>query len=87
LRHQHYVDIFVINKTPSILDTLMGKTLPPFSQLLEYERRRWAPFRRALRKEDQVILDRLFDCAKGICRKFSLAGHLGYGHLGYDLPL
>jgi hypothetical protein len=42
----------------------MGKTLPPFSQLIEAERRRWAPFRRALRKEDQVFFDRLFDCAK-----------------------
>jgi 3-methyladenine DNA glycosylase/8-oxoguanine DNA glycosylase len=42
----------------------MGKTLPPFSQLLEYERRRWAPFKRALPKEDHAIFDRLFDCAK-----------------------
>ena len=42
----------------------MGKTLPPFSQLIEYERRRWAPFKRALPKEDQVAFDRLFDCAK-----------------------
>jgi hypothetical protein len=42
----------------------MGKTLPPFSQLIEYERRRWAPFRRALSKEDQRTFDRLFDCAK-----------------------
>jgi hypothetical protein len=42
----------------------MGKTLPPFSQLLEAERRRWAPFKRALPKEDQVLFDRLFDCAK-----------------------
>jgi hypothetical protein len=42
----------------------MGKTLPPFSQLIEAERRRWAPFRRALPKTDQVIFDRLFDCAK-----------------------
>jgi hypothetical protein len=42
----------------------MGKTLPPISQLIDAERRRWAPFRRALPKADQVILDRLFDCAK-----------------------
>ena len=42
----------------------MGKTLPPFSQLIEHERRRWAPFRRALLKEDQVVFDRIFDCAK-----------------------
>jgi hypothetical protein len=42
----------------------MGRTLPPFSQLIEAERRRWAPFRRALSKEDQAAFDRLFDCAK-----------------------
>ena len=42
----------------------MGRTLPPFSQLLEHERRAWAPFRRALRKDDQAAFDRLFDCAK-----------------------
>jgi hypothetical protein len=42
----------------------MGRTLPPFSQLIEYERRAWAPFRRALRKDDQTAFDRLFDCAK-----------------------
>jgi hypothetical protein len=42
----------------------MGKTLPPFSQLIEYERRRWAPLKRALPKADQPIFDRLFDCAK-----------------------
>jgi hypothetical protein len=42
----------------------MGKTLPPFSQLIEYERRRWAPFKRALPKEDHAIVDRLFNCAK-----------------------
>ena len=42
----------------------MGRTLPPFSQLIEYERRAWAPFRRALRKDDQAAFDRLFDCAK-----------------------
>jgi hypothetical protein len=42
----------------------MGKTLPPFSQLIEYERRRWAPFKQALPKADQAIFDRLFDGAK-----------------------
>jgi len=42
----------------------MGRTLPPFSQLIEHERRAWAPFRRALRKDDQMAFDRLFDCAK-----------------------
>jgi hypothetical protein len=42
----------------------MGRTLPPFSQLIESERRAWAPFRRALRKDDQIAFDHLFDCAK-----------------------
>jgi hypothetical protein len=42
----------------------MGKTLPPFSSLIEQERRRWAPFKRTLPKADQAIFDRLFDCAK-----------------------
>jgi hypothetical protein len=42
----------------------MGKTLPPFSQLIEGERRRWTPFKRALPKADQALFDRLFDCAK-----------------------
>ena len=42
----------------------MGKTLPPFSSLIEQERRRWMPFKKALPKTDQPIFDRLFDCAK-----------------------
>jgi hypothetical protein len=42
----------------------VGKTLPPFSQLIEPERRRWMPFKKALPKADQALFDRLFDCAK-----------------------
>ena len=42
----------------------MGKTLPPCSSLIEQERRRWVPFKKALPKADQVLFDRLFDCAK-----------------------
>ena len=42
----------------------MGRTLPLFSQLIDYERRRWAPFKRALLKEDHAIVDRLFYGAK-----------------------
>jgi hypothetical protein len=42
----------------------MGKTLPPFSQLIEAERRRWMPFKQALPKADQPLFDRLFDGAK-----------------------
>jgi hypothetical protein len=68
LRYHHIVDIVALNKTPSTLPPSegfpTGKTLPPFSQLIEAERCRWAPFRRALPKVDQVIFDKLFDCAK-----------------------
>ena len=42
----------------------MGRTLPPFSQLIEQERRAWVPFKRALRKADQVAFDRLLGGAK-----------------------
>jgi hypothetical protein len=61
----------------------MGKTLPPFSQLIDQERHRWAPFRRALPKVDQVAFDRLFDCTKlhmqagvyGKKRRFGMVSH------------
>jgi hypothetical protein len=42
----------------------MGKTLSPFRELIEAERRRWMPFKKILPKADQRIFDRLFDCAK-----------------------
>jgi hypothetical protein len=42
----------------------MGKVLPPFGQLIDYERRRWGTFKQALPKADQPIFDRLFDCAE-----------------------
>jgi hypothetical protein len=35
----------------------------PFSQVLEQEIQEWKKFRRALRKEDQEFLDRLFEKA------------------------
>ena len=38
----------------------MGMDLP-FSQVLEQEIQDWKKFRRALRKEDQEFLDRLFE--------------------------
>jgi hypothetical protein len=31
-----------------------------FSQVIEQERRRWMPFRRALSQEDQGVFDRVF---------------------------
>jgi hypothetical protein len=42
----------------------MSHRTMPFSQLIEQERRRWVPFRRALSKEDQEAFDRMFACAK-----------------------
>jgi hypothetical protein len=35
-----------------------------FRQVIERERRRWLPFRRALSKEDQEAFDQMFACAK-----------------------
>ena len=42
----------------------MGRTVLPYSQVWEAERQRWQKFRRALRKEDQAHLDRLFESAR-----------------------
>jgi hypothetical protein len=42
----------------------MGRTVLPFSQVLEQEYQDWKKFRRGLRREDQQILDRLFDLAR-----------------------
>ncbi len=42
----------------------MGRTVLPFSQVLEREYADWKKFRRGLRKEDQAVLDRLFDLAR-----------------------
>ena len=42
----------------------MGRTVLPYSQVWEAERQRWQKFRRALRREDQAHLDRLFESAR-----------------------
>ena len=42
----------------------MGRTVMPFSNVLEEERERWKGFRKALNKEDQEAFDRLFNRAK-----------------------
>ncbi len=42
----------------------MGRTVLPFSQVLEQEVQQWRKFRRGLRKEDQEFLDRLFEEAR-----------------------
>jgi hypothetical protein len=42
----------------------MGRTLSTFTQLIDQEKEAWKDFRRALRKEDQEVFDRLFQGAK-----------------------
>ncbi len=42
----------------------MGRTVLPYSHVMESEKEWWRPFRRALSKEDQEAFDRLFDRAK-----------------------
>ncbi len=42
----------------------MGRTVLPFTQELYREEESWAPFRRALRKEDRELLDDLFAAAR-----------------------
>ena len=42
----------------------MGRTVMPFSHVLESEHDWWRGFRKALKKEDQEAFDRLFDRAK-----------------------
>ncbi len=42
----------------------MGRTVLPFSQVLDQEAQEWRKFRRGLRKEDQQFLDRLFEEAR-----------------------
>ncbi len=39
----------------------MGRTIPTFRQLIEQAAQRWSKFRRALRREDQLHFDRLFN--------------------------
>jgi hypothetical protein len=42
----------------------MGRTVLPYSQVLEREYNEWKKFRRGLRREDQKAFDRLFDLAR-----------------------
>ncbi len=46
------------------LEENMGRTVMPFSFVLESERGNWKEFRKRLSKEDQEDFDRLFDRAK-----------------------
>lgn len=42
----------------------MGRTVIPYTQIVEAERSRWQKFRRALRKADQKHFDQLFEQAR-----------------------
>lgn len=42
----------------------MGRTVLPYSAVLEVEYSRWKNFRRALRREDQELFDELFELAR-----------------------
>lgn len=53
----------------------MGRTVAPFSRVLEEEERALAKFRRALRKEDQEAFDRLFAAGKHHVAASVYAGH------------
>jgi hypothetical protein len=44
-------------------DRAISPQMRPFSQVIERERRRWMPFRRALSQENQEACDRLCACA------------------------
>lgn len=54
----------------------MGRTAPTFTQLLHAEMTALAKYRRALRKEDQEILDDLFAAARLHTAESSYASHL-----------
>ena len=53
----------------------MGRTVLPFSQVLEREYEEWKEFRRALRKEDQEAFDRIFDRARLHVQAAAYASH------------
>lgn len=52
----------------------MGRTVLPFTQELYREEASWAPFRRALRKEDRELLDDLFAAARHHTAACAFAG-------------
>ena len=53
----------------------MGRTTQTMTQLVAQEEAYWAPFRRALRKEDQVIFDQLFAAARHHTAQAHYASH------------
>ena len=52
----------------------MGRTVLPFTQELYREEASWAPFRRALRREDRELLDELFAAARHHTAACAFAG-------------
>jgi hypothetical protein len=54
----------------------MGKTCPTYRMLLEEEISSWSGFRRALRKEDQIVFDRVMDCARKHASAAQLASRM-----------
>ena len=52
----------------------MGRTVLPFTQELYREEASWAPFRRALRREDRELLDELFSAARHHTAACAFAG-------------
>jgi len=51
----------------------VGRTLPSAMMVFDGESGRWAKFRRALRREDQVVLDELFTGARLHVASFAYA--------------
>jgi len=54
----------------------MGRTLPSANQAWDEEERAWWRFRRALRREDQEVLDELFAAARRHQAAAAYAGHV-----------
>lgn len=59
---------------------VMGRTTQTMTQLVAQEEAYWAPYRRALRREDQLIFDRLFAAA----RHHSAPGHYASHSTPFD---
>jgi hypothetical protein len=61
----------------------MGRTLATFTQLIRQEIDSWRRYRRALRQEDQAVLDALFAAA----RRHSAAGAYLAREVPFDVML
>ncbi len=71
------------DRSPKVVVILMGRTTQTMTQLVAQEEAYWAPFRRALRKEDQEVFDRLFAAA----RHHSAPAHYGSHATPFDSML